>query len=143
MQIDYGKIVTNALSALVAAVFVGAAAIVWIAANSIDDKVKAAKDEMIQQQAALKAIQEIMSHKITNNTSRAEENRKELKSINKVLSELDVLHGKVTYDANQPFILKEFREKKDIQVLKKEELDKLSKEIDTRQMQIYEQKVKR
>ena len=143
MQIDYGKIVTNALSTLVAAVFVGAAVIVWTAANSIDDKIKVANDDIIKQQAALKATQEVLGRKITDIKSNTETNGKELKSINKILAELEVLRGKVSFDPGKPFILDEFREKKDIKVLKKEELDRLSNEIDTRQMQIYEQKVKR
>jgi len=46
VTIDYGKIVTNALSALVATIFVGAAAIVWTAATTIDGKIDAAQADI-------------------------------------------------------------------------------------------------
>ena len=62
MTIDYGKIVTNALSALVATVFVGAAAIVWTAATSVDTKIDDAQQEitasvttLVEEVAGLKA----------------------------------------------------------------------------------------
>ena len=60
MNIDYGKIVTNALSTLVAAVFVGAAVIVWNAATSIDDRIQVANEGLIQQQTSIKATQDII-----------------------------------------------------------------------------------
>ena len=62
MTIDYGKIVTNALSALVATIFVGAAAIVWTAATTIDGKIDAAQaditasvETLVEEVAELKA----------------------------------------------------------------------------------------
>jgi hypothetical protein len=143
MQIDLGKILTNALSALVAAVFVGAAAIVWNAATSIDDRIKIANDDIIKQQAALKATQEIIGKRLTEIVTKAEENGKELKSINKILAELEILKGKVSYNPDQPFILDEFRKKVDLNEAKQKELESLSNQIDTRQMQIYEEKIKK
>ena len=41
-MIDFGKVATNALSMLVGAVFVGAAAIVWNAATTVDDRIEKA-----------------------------------------------------------------------------------------------------
>ena len=46
MTIDYGKIVTNALSLVVAGVFASAAAIVWNGATTIDGKIDAAQAEI-------------------------------------------------------------------------------------------------
>lgn len=45
-MIDWGKIVTNALSVLVASMFVGAAAIVWNGATTVGDKVSAAENRI-------------------------------------------------------------------------------------------------
>lgn len=143
MEIDFGKIVTNALSALVAAVFVGAAAIVWTAANSIDDRIQAANNDIVKQQAALKATQEIIGRNLTDIIADTEVIKRELKSMNKILADLEILKGKVSFDPAKPFILEEFLENKDISAFKKEEMDKISNEIDTRRIQIYEQKVKK
>jgi len=40
MKVDWGKIVTNALSTLVAAMFVGAFAIIWNGVMTFDDRIK-------------------------------------------------------------------------------------------------------
>jgi hypothetical protein len=46
MNIEWNKIVGNAISALVVAVFVGAAAIVWRGATTVDDKVQNTREDM-------------------------------------------------------------------------------------------------
>ncbi len=46
MTIDYGKIVTNTLSALVATVFVGAAVIVWNAARRVHLFIQGSNDNI-------------------------------------------------------------------------------------------------
>ena len=46
MNIEWNAIVTNAISALVVAVFLGAATIVWIGATSVDDKVQNTRSDM-------------------------------------------------------------------------------------------------
>jgi len=46
MKIDFGKIVTQAITALVIAVFLGAATIVWKGATSVDDKVQNTREDM-------------------------------------------------------------------------------------------------
>jgi hypothetical protein len=43
---EWNKIVTNAISALVVAVFLGAATIVWRGATSVDDKVQTTREDM-------------------------------------------------------------------------------------------------
>jgi len=44
--IEWNKIVTNAISALVVAVFLGASTIVWKGATSVDDKVQGTRRDM-------------------------------------------------------------------------------------------------
>lgn len=46
MSIEWNKIVSNAISALVVAVFLGAATIVWKGATSVDDKVQNTREDM-------------------------------------------------------------------------------------------------
>lgn len=46
MKIDFNKIVTQAITALVVAVFLGAATIVWKGATSVDDKVQNTRDDL-------------------------------------------------------------------------------------------------
>ena len=53
MTIEWNKIVGNAISALVVAVFLGAATIVWKGATSVDDKVSATREDMTHLISAL------------------------------------------------------------------------------------------
>lgn len=46
MKIDFNKIVTQAVTALVVAVFLGAATIVWRGATSVDDKVQNTREDL-------------------------------------------------------------------------------------------------
>jgi len=64
-NINWNAIVTNALSALVATVFVGAAVIVWNAATSIDTKVETATASIIETQVNLAAAQKTASGEIS------------------------------------------------------------------------------
>jgi septal ring factor EnvC (AmiA/AmiB activator) len=108
MSIDFGKIVTNALSTLVAAVFVGAAAIVWHAATSVDERINEANKDIIKQQSALKATQETIVPELTNMKSIIEELRAEIRSLNKLLSDTKALPERTEYKEGEPVILKEF-----------------------------------
>ena len=94
MKIDYGKIVTNALSTLVAAVFVGAAVIVWSAATSIDERIQLANKDITKQQASIKATQEIIVPELTGIKVQIEQIDSQLKSINKLLAESHLLKEK-------------------------------------------------
>lgn len=72
MKIDFGKIVTNALSTLVAAVFVGACVIVWREATTVQDKIDNAMDAILLQseytQQAVEVLQsEMFDFKKTQN----------------------------------------------------------------------------
>jgi|GEM_PF-3967493 len=64
-NINWNAVVTNALSALVETVFVGAAVIVWNAATSIDTKVETATASIIETQVDLKAAQQTASGEIS------------------------------------------------------------------------------
>ena len=143
MEIDYGKIVTNALSTLVAAVFVGAAVIVWNAATSVDKKISLANKDILNQQAALKATQETIVPKLVAIKFQVGEIENQLKSLNKILAESEILQDKISYNPNQPFVLKEFYKNEDPKIREKGDLDRLQKEIDTKQMQIFEQSYKK
>ena len=139
MSIDFGKIVTNALSALVAAVFVGAAAIVWQAATSVDDRINDANKDIIKQQSALKATQETIVPELTGVKSAIEELRAEIRSLNKLLSDSNVLPDKSEYKDGKPVILEEFR--KDIGLdWNQKEINRIKDQIDTRQMEIYDER---
>ena len=70
-MIDWQSIVNNAVSVLVAAVFVGAAAIVWTKVTTIDDtvdnhtaKLRANQDSLIGTQSELKASQTALTENI-------------------------------------------------------------------------------
>lgn len=69
MSIDWNKIVTNAVSALVTIVFVGAATLVWTKANGIESAIAEAtekldktimvlQDEIIQDRKNLQGLQD-------------------------------------------------------------------------------------
>ena len=137
MNIDYGKIVTNALSALVAAVFVGAAAIVWKAATSIDDRIKVAKEDILKQQAALKATLEIFAPELATIKNQINEMDLEIKSIGKLPTDAKAVPDGVTYNAGEPIILKEFEANRQPDWQQKE-LERLKEAIDVRQDQIYQ-----
>jgi len=59
--VQWGQIVTNAVSTLVAAVFLGAAWIVWNAATTMDQKIESANKELITSQDDLQATQRTLT----------------------------------------------------------------------------------
>ena len=142
MKIDYSKIVTNALSSLVAAVFVGAAAIVWHAANSVDERITEANQDIVRQQTALKATQETIIPELTSMKSIIENLRAEILSLSKLLADADALPKNTEYKSGEPIILDEFLRDKD-PAWSKRETDRITEQIDIRQMEIYEQRAPR
>lgn len=46
IEVEWNKIVTQAISTLIIAVFIGAASIVWMGATSVDTKVQNTRDDM-------------------------------------------------------------------------------------------------
>jgi len=74
IQIDWNKIVTNAVSALVTIVFVGAATVVWTKANGIEDAIsEATKGLVVQTEKLDKTIIVIQKEMIEDRNSRREE----------------------------------------------------------------------
>lgn len=136
MNIEFDKIVTNALSALVATVFIGAAAIVWKQATSIDQKIEEAKGSIRGQQVKLEATQTTVVEEIAELRNRIKSLESQAMSVTKVLSETERTKDRVKYEIDKPFILKEFKNPVTPEDLKKEEINRIKGEIDVRQQQM-------
>ena len=129
MNIDFGKIVTNALSALVATVFVGAAAIVWTEANSIDKKINRANNDIEIQQVKLEATQTTVVEEIVDLKQRIKILESQARSLHKVLSENDKTEGKVVSLTDKPFVLEEFKVKLSPEQFRRDEKSRINEEI--------------
>jgi hypothetical protein len=140
MKIDYGKIVTNALSALVATVFVGAAVIVWNAATSIDIRIEEANAGMKEQQSSIKATQETLIPEVADIRMKVYDIENQLKSITQILAETEPTSRKVTFDPDRPFILERFRDNGRPDERREKDLRRISEEIDARQMEFQKER---
>lgn len=136
MNVDYGKIVTNALSALVATVFIGAAAIVWKQATSIDQKIEEANGSISVQQVKLEATQTTVVEEIAELRKRIKILESQAMSVTKVLSETDRTKDRVIYERDKPFVLQEFKNQIPPEAFKKEEINRIKEEIDVRQQRM-------
>lgn len=148
MEIDYGKIVTNALSALVATVFVGAAVIVWNAATSIDTRIENAnldikkqqgsiQEQQVsinEQQSSIQAAQKILVPEVAAIRTKVDDIENQLKSITQILSETEATKTRVSFDPNK------YRDTARLDELIKEESNRINKAIDTRQMEFQKEK---
>jgi len=79
MKIEWEKIVTNAVSALVVGAFMGAAAIVWRGATTVDDKVRTTETKLefvIKQLSDKLATYEVRMNEITNQLTKVLEQTK-------------------------------------------------------------------
>jgi peptidoglycan hydrolase CwlO-like protein len=65
LRINWGQIVTNAVSLLVGSVFLGAAYVVWDAATTMDDRIERANDGLSMSQDALAGTQQILTAEVT------------------------------------------------------------------------------
>ena len=133
MTIDFGKIVTNALSALVATVFVGAAVIVWNAATTIDERIENAS-------AGMKATQESLIPELADVKTKVYDIENQLKSIITILAETEPTSGKVTFNPDKPFILESFKSGTTMEDMRDKETKRIRDDIDVRQMQIAERR---
>jgi len=133
VNIDYGKIVTNALSALVATVFVGAAVIVWNAATTVDERIEDAN-------ASMRATQESLIPEVAEVKAKVYEIENQLKSLNKILAETEPTSGKVTYNSDKPFILAPFKSDTTVEEMRDKESKRIRDDIDVRQMQLIEKR---
>lgn len=140
MHIDYGKIVTNALSALVAAVFIGAAAIVWNAATSIDQRISEANQGILSQQAAIQAAQDTFVPEFAEIKATIASIEVQLRSLNLVLAQAETTKEIVTYNPDKGFVLDELRPEYDPVEWQQKESTRLKERIDVRQMEILEKR---
>jgi len=127
MSIDFGKIVTNALSALVATVFVSAAAIVWTAATTIDDKISSANRE-------LDATQTVLSDEIADLQKLIDLLEDDHIRLNKALAEADATKNVIKYDENAPSLRMQFEKRPDKEQFRKKETARIKGQIDQRRL---------
>ena len=66
MRIDWGKIITNAVSTLITAIIIGACAIVWQGATTVDKKVNDATQNTNQTVNYVKDLVEILQEEFDN-----------------------------------------------------------------------------
>ena len=133
MTIDYGKIVTNALSALVATVFVGAAVIVWNAATTIDERIENAN-------SGLRATQESLIPEVAEVKAKVYDIENQLKSLVVVLSKAEPTRREVTFNPDKPFIVEPFKSDMTMEDLRDKESKRIRDDIDVRQMQLIEKR---
>jgi len=107
-NINWNSVLTNALSALVATIFVGAAAIVWNAATTIDDKVKKATDSIIDTQTGLTAAQQTTAGEIADLKAEIRKLQAQISSLSKVVRNPKVAGSAKSLSA-YPLVLKEFK----------------------------------
>ena len=129
MSIDFGKIATNALSALVATVFVGAAAIVWNAATTIDHRIESANAKLV-------ATQDTVVREIADLKARIKGVESQTNSVTKVLADYDKTKNVVSFDKDKPFVLQEFKHQLPPPDFKNSEVERLNQEIDVRQQRL-------
>ena len=84
--INIGSIINNVASTIIAAIVIGAGAIIWNQAIGLDTKIKKANENIVLQQNALKETQNILVKKIAELEVLSGENRELILKINEVCS---------------------------------------------------------
>ena len=140
MSVDLGKVFTNAISALVATVFVGAAAIVWNEATSVDARIEEANVEIVRQQTLIKATQDTIVPELTGMKNTIEDLRAEIRSLSQLLADAKALPAETEFQPGQPIILDEFLQNRTPDWNKVQNA-RIQEQIDTRQMELYEQRI--
>ncbi len=137
-MIDWKGIVNNAVSVLVAAVFVGAAAIVWNKVTTIDDtvgkhtaKLRVNQNSLISTQSELKASQTTLTDNIVGLQEKIELLNKQIISLQLILKDIhESKTTKYSIPENKPFILPKYKiNNKVSRKLKKDEEEKIQSEI--------------
>lgn len=62
--LDTHAILNNSISAIIAAIIIGAGAIIWDKAATLDTRISAANSELMKQQVELKNTQQVLSEKV-------------------------------------------------------------------------------
>lgn len=104
--INWNSIVTNAVSMLVAAVFVGAAVIVWNAATTIEDKINAATANIKENQGDLQAQYKTMTGEITSLHTEVRKLRSQLDSHDEVLRDKATVNS---FSKDEPVVLAKYK----------------------------------
>ncbi|MEM6405276.1 MAG: hypothetical protein AAF669_01585 [Pseudomonadota bacterium] len=132
-KILWDEVMTNVVSAFIAALFVGAGVIVWDAASTMDQKIEKAKSELHRQQNSITGTQEILRKELSLLEAKTkileEENRitqKQLSRANKILSEHHKMQNK-DKGWKQHFLEPEPKSPIDLNELENKNLDRLDK----------------
>ncbi len=140
--INWNSIVTNAISTLVAAVFVGAAIIVWTAATTIDEKIstatediKTAQGTLLNTQQNLQASQKTMTEEIASLYADIRKLRSQLDSHDEVLRNAPIA---TSIPKDQPLILPKYKIP-DSQLSKEEDVKRIYNEYEKNRFQIQQQ----
>ncbi len=136
MNIDMGKIATNAISALVTTVFLGAAFVVWDGVHSIDGTIDDANNAIIDQNISLQATQVTLVTEIADLRNRIKSLENQSLSLTKALSQSSQTRGIIRSDGKSPFILDEFKEAIPNAKLKEDDATRIAKDISSRQKKL-------
>jgi len=137
-MIDWKGIVNNAVSVLVAAVFVGAAAIVWNKVTTIDNtvsqhtsKLRGTQNFIINTQSELKAGQTALTDNIVGLQGEIEKLNKQIISLQQIIKEIEKSKtSKYSIPDNKPFILPQYKVDDVLtKKLKKDEEEKIRTKI--------------
>jgi hypothetical protein len=72
VYIDWGKIVTNAVSTIITAIVIGACYVVWNGATTVDQKVKSSSETLKNQNASILLLVDAIEDKFENETKSRE-----------------------------------------------------------------------
>ena len=142
--INWNSVVTNAVSTLVAAVFVGAAVIVWNAATTIDERIenatealKSTQTKLQQTQLDLQASQKTMEEEIAGLHAENRNLETQLANYRKVLSRLDetALEGIAAAPLTPPTT----NEAADFQQLKQQDIQRIQDIYQKNRFEIQQQ----
>ena len=124
--VQWGQIVTNAVSTLVAAVFLGAAWIVWNAATTMDQKIESANKELITSQDDLQATQRTLTGEFADLRSEIQALQVDLAQLRSSVSDISK-NKKVSVPARKPVVLPKVK----LEELKRKEVDRIQRQIES------------
>jgi len=144
--INWNSVVTNAISTLVAAVFVGAAFIVWTAAMSVDDKINTATDdiknnqvELTNNQRDLQASKETMTNEIASLQIENRILRSRLDSLDEVVRDNSIINS---IPADKPLILPKYEvSEPELSEMKQDNIQRIFDEYQKNRIDIQQQMI--
>ena len=93
MLIDWSKIVTNAVSAIVVAVLIGAGTIIWVGVTTIDDKINAATSSLETQATYLNEVVNVIQAEMVKDREQQKELADVQQDIIKLIEKLSENHA--------------------------------------------------